>query len=244
MSVLRFNSVHTTLAVALDADDTTISLEAALQEGGTNVPTLSGGDVILLGIEDEIVALTAYTAGATTGTITRGHGDTLPAAHDAGVTVGNVITKGDVFHDNNTGDLYQLATDSGTQSLASSTVASTLTDAVLENEDTPADFASFNTATDEVEMLESGWFNVIGDVSASGTTVTGNFQAFIFIDEAGGGDELFGPWQPFISDDVRSKFEGVRYLEAGWTLQLKARQVTGESVDVYNALIELRRISG
>lgn len=96
MTILRYNLVHTRLAASIDNDDTTITLESALQEGGVNVPTLAGGDTIILGIDDELVALTAYTAGATTGTITRGYGDTLAAAHDTGAVVGLTVTKDDI----------------------------------------------------------------------------------------------------------------------------------------------------
>lgn len=97
MTRLLYNNVHTTLATEIDDNDTTIVLESALQEGGVDVPTLAAGDTFLLGIEDEIIEVDTYTAGATTITgVTRGYGDTLAASHDPGAEVAVVTAKDDI----------------------------------------------------------------------------------------------------------------------------------------------------
>lgn len=94
--ILHYNNVHVRLATSLDGSDTSVDFDAPLAEGGSNIATLGGGDIILLGCEDEVWALTAYTGGATTGTVTRGYGDTAAVPHDAGVRVANVVTKDDL----------------------------------------------------------------------------------------------------------------------------------------------------
>lgn len=94
---LLYNGVATallplSLGAALTSGGTTITFNAALKYGGgTAVPTLAGADYIPLTIIDpltlaasEVVYLTAYTAGATTGTITRGREGTSGVAHASG----------------------------------------------------------------------------------------------------------------------------------------------------------------
>lgn len=78
MSRLRYNALQSTLGAPLTAGGTTITFSAALAyQQGVAVPTLTGSDYIPLTIDpatplEEVVSLTAYTSGATTGTITRG----------------------------------------------------------------------------------------------------------------------------------------------------------------------------
>lgn len=88
---LRYNGLRATLGASLTNSGTTITFAAALtHSGGTAVPTLAGGDYIPLSILDsagvlsEVVYLTAYTSGATTGTITRGKESTTGVAHTSG----------------------------------------------------------------------------------------------------------------------------------------------------------------
>jgi hypothetical protein len=84
MTRLRYNGLSTALGVSLGSGATAITFAAALtHSGGTSVPTITGTDYIPLSILDtngvmkEVVYLTAYTAGATTGTVTRGQEGTV-----------------------------------------------------------------------------------------------------------------------------------------------------------------------
>lgn len=100
---LAYNGLRTTLAVALTAGATAVTFATPLtHSGGVNVPTLAGGDYLPLAILDpvsgaltEIVKLTAYTAGATTGTIVRGQSGTTAIAH----AVGGVVVRAPLVAD-------------------------------------------------------------------------------------------------------------------------------------------------
>lgn len=88
MARLRYNGLTATLNSTLSAGATSISFNSALtHSAGVAVPTLSGGDYIALSIFNssrnlaEIVHLTAYTSGATTGTILRAQEGTSAVAH-------------------------------------------------------------------------------------------------------------------------------------------------------------------
>lgn len=91
MTRLRYNGVVGALGASLTNSATSVTFAAALtHSGGTNVPTLAGNDFIPLtildtkGVPSEIVYLTAYTAGATSGTIVRGREGTSGVAHSNG----------------------------------------------------------------------------------------------------------------------------------------------------------------
>lgn len=91
MARLRYNGLTATLGAPLTSSGTAVTFAAALtHSGGTAVPTIGSGDYIPLTIlataggVSEIVWLTAYTAGATTGTITRGQEGTAGVAHASG----------------------------------------------------------------------------------------------------------------------------------------------------------------
>jgi hypothetical protein len=91
MARLRYNGLSATLGASLTSSATSVTFGAALtHSNGTNVPTIVSPDYIPLAILDssghlsEIVWLTAYTAAATTGTITRGQESTTGVAHSSG----------------------------------------------------------------------------------------------------------------------------------------------------------------
>lgn len=100
MARLRYNGLKTgaagspvalSLGASLTDSATSVTFNAALTHAnGTAVPTLAGSDYIPLAILDtsgnltEIVWLTAYTAAATTGTISRGQEGTSGVAHSSG----------------------------------------------------------------------------------------------------------------------------------------------------------------
>lgn len=93
MTRLRYNGVTAELGAALTDVAATITFATALQSYGSNIPTVSSPDYIPLSILDangkvaEVVHLTAYTAGASTGTILRGQEGSTGVAHSSGVKV-------------------------------------------------------------------------------------------------------------------------------------------------------------
>lgn len=105
MARLRYNGLTTTLGAALTSADTTVTFAAPIaHSGGTPVPTITGTDYIPLSIltssdpdstVSEIVFLTAYTAGATTGTIARAQESTVATAHASGDAVVHAPTAAD-----------------------------------------------------------------------------------------------------------------------------------------------------
>lgn len=93
----RHNLVITTLGAALaDGSGTSVTFASALKEGGsggTNIATLGTDEYLPLTIENEVVYLSAYTAGATTGTIVRAQEGTTGVAHGINVRVAHALTK-------------------------------------------------------------------------------------------------------------------------------------------------------
>ena len=102
MARLRYNGLTATLGAALLTADTTITFASALTSAAGSVPTISDSDYIPLAILDadgkpvEIVHLTAYTSGATTGTVTRAQESTTAADQASGSAVVNALTVADV----------------------------------------------------------------------------------------------------------------------------------------------------
>lgn len=109
MTRMRYNGLSTaaapvSLGASLTNSGTTITFNAALTYlDGTAVPTLTGTQYIPLAILNpgrnaarEVVWLTAYTSGATTGTIGRGKESTVGVAHDSGDLVVHGPTVDDV----------------------------------------------------------------------------------------------------------------------------------------------------
>jgi hypothetical protein len=91
MARLRYNNLQGTLGASLTNVATAVTFSAALTyQQGTAVPTIVSPDYIPLTLEpgsvnEEVVQLTAYTAAATTGTITRGS-EGAGVAHSNGVS--------------------------------------------------------------------------------------------------------------------------------------------------------------
>lgn len=94
----RHNLLSNTLGAALATGATSITFGSALQEGGSNIATLGTDEYLPLTIESEIVYLTAYTAGATTGTVARAKESTVDPGvdHPNGAAVKNTPTKVDI----------------------------------------------------------------------------------------------------------------------------------------------------
>lgn len=102
MSRLRYNGLVAALGGSgLTSSATSITFAAALTyDGGTSVPTISSDTLPLTildsdGVPSEIVYLTAYTSGGTTGTITRGQESTSGVSHSAGAVIVNAPTTHD-----------------------------------------------------------------------------------------------------------------------------------------------------
>ena len=95
MARLRYNLVSTTLGANLSNVATAVTFTSALTEGGVNIPTIVSPDIVVLNIGDEIVHLTAYSAGSVSGSILRGQGNIPAVSHLAGVSVRHVSTKDD-----------------------------------------------------------------------------------------------------------------------------------------------------
>ena len=103
MARLRYNGLSAALGGSLTNSATAITFAAALtHSNGTNVPTITGTDYIPLEILDssghlsEVVYLTAYTAGATSGTISRGKEGTTGVSHASGDKVVCAVLVADV----------------------------------------------------------------------------------------------------------------------------------------------------
>lgn len=94
----RHNLLSNTLGAALATGATSITFGSALQEGGSNIATLGTDEYLPLTIENEIVYLTAYTAGATTGTVVRARENTVDPGvdHANGTAVRNASTADDI----------------------------------------------------------------------------------------------------------------------------------------------------
>lgn len=107
MARLRYNGLSATLSGSHSNSTTTITFAAALtHSAGTNVPTITGSDYLPLAILDssghlsEVVYLTAYTAAATTGTISRGQEGTAGVSHASGDKVVQPVLAADVQGEN------------------------------------------------------------------------------------------------------------------------------------------------
>lgn len=104
MARLRRNILTNVLATDLLIGDVSIDFASPLQEGGVNISTITAPDIMALRIGTEVMHLTAYTSGATSGTVLRGQEDTAEADHFTGDAVGNVITKEDFADSGGGGD--------------------------------------------------------------------------------------------------------------------------------------------
>lgn len=95
---VRYNGLQTSLGAAITTNvQTSITFASALQSMGANIATLGTDEYIAFAIDDEIVHLTAYTAAATSGTISRGkEGTTAASSHTNGTVLYHSPTVYDV----------------------------------------------------------------------------------------------------------------------------------------------------
>lgn len=93
----RHNLLSGTLGAELASGATNITFAAALQEYGSDIATLAADEHLVLVIESEVVYLTAYTSGATTGTVVRGKEGSTDATHANGTALKSAPTKTDFW---------------------------------------------------------------------------------------------------------------------------------------------------
>jgi hypothetical protein len=102
MARLRYNGLSNSLGASLSDSATSVTFASKLTHAGGDVPTITGSDYIPVSILDadgkceEIVWLTAYTAEATSGTVSRGKEGTAAVAHDSGRVIVNAPTVNDL----------------------------------------------------------------------------------------------------------------------------------------------------
>lgn len=96
MARLLYNLLSVTLDADIDDNDTTITFTGPLKEyGSTNIATISGGNTLTLMHGYELMHVTAYTAGASTATVTRGVEGSTAVAHNEGAVLRHVATDAD-----------------------------------------------------------------------------------------------------------------------------------------------------
>lgn len=155
----KHNLLQSTLGAALGAGDTAITFAAALQEGGVNIATLAANEHIAMTVDDEVVWLTEYTAGATAGTIARGKENTAAAAHANGAKIYSALTKRDVLY-----------FDKKSRMTTSLTISNT----VWTNVDTGMDITLKADVGDWIEVNASGiWDNQGNDAYMDVVSVVG-----------------------------------------------------------------------
>ncbi len=128
----RHNLLTNALGATLTTGSTSITFASALQEGGSNISTIGTDEYLPLTIENEIVYLTAYTAGATGGTIQRGKENTVDpgVSHPNGTVIRNAPTThdfpqalGGIIIGSGTGASVELATGADNTVLTANSLA-------------------------------------------------------------------------------------------------------------------------
>lgn len=233
MARLRYNGLCTgaagalvplELGASLTSGGTTITFNAALtHSNGTAVPTISGGDYLPLTILDasgnvvEIVYLTAYTSGATTGTITRGREGTTGVAHASGVKVVNAATSID-----------EAQTIGASAYLSSAQNVNTGSGLMIPLQTETQDTSGFHdTVTNNTRMTiptgGDGIYIVSGQVTIT-AGVTGNKQAIICKNGA-----TSGPTSAVPGAVSRTVITTIMPLVAGDYLELRVFQDSGST---------------
>lgn len=97
----QYNLCYSFLDGALDAVDTTaIPIIQPFREGGTggtNIPTVTAPDILVVVCEEEVMHITSYVSGDTAiATVLRGQEGTVAAEHPTGARISNTPTKDDI----------------------------------------------------------------------------------------------------------------------------------------------------
>lgn len=101
MTRLQYNVCYSYLdGVLSDTATTAIPILNAFKEGGlagTNIPTVTSPDILVLICEEEVIHVTSYVSGATSiATVLRGQEDTTAVEHPTGARIFNGPTKLDI----------------------------------------------------------------------------------------------------------------------------------------------------
>ena len=240
MARLRYNGLSATLGADLTSSGTTITFTAALSSAAGAVPTIAGSDYIPLTIltstggVSEIVYLTAYTSGATTGTIARGKEGTTGVAH----TTGDGVVNAGTVNDSNRAVGAQAYNNAGT-SIANN--SETKIPLASENFDTDAfhDPATNNTRL-TVPTGSAGYY-LIHALVVYTYSATGSRTAAIFINNVKMGEGA-------VSSSVSSSpfFTFPAYLAEGDYVEMATYQDSGVALALNNSVLSrltLLRIS-
>lgn len=189
---LRYNLLETTLGASLTNVATSVTFAAALQEGGVNIPTIAAPDYLPLTIGGtEVVWLTAYTAGATSGTIVREPaGESQDGiAHSSGETVSNNPTKQDfnyLRYSSGAAPDLTLAVEDGALFVAEADGDGTGTESIALADGTAAVVYLFGESGGEARVIVGGppGFAVAGayatDAGSVAQALVGGFMGFVF----------------------------------------------------------------
>lgn len=227
MARLRYNGLVAELGGSgLTNSATSVTFATALtHSGGTNVPTISGSDYIPLtildsdGVPKEIVYLTAYTAAATTGTISRSQEGTSGVTHAAGVAI---------VHGPTVTDVAKTIGASAYLSSAQNTSTGTGLMVPLQSETFDSD-AFHDTVTNNTRMTipagGDGMYVVSGQVTYA-SNVTGYRSAIITKNGATTGPQAVVPGV----GSQRALATTILSLVAGDYIELRAFQDSGSTL--------------
>jgi hypothetical protein len=176
---LRYNgllcgTVPPTFAADISPSGTTITFPLPLKyQGTTAVPTIADPDYLPLVINPdtaamEIVWLTAYTAGATSGTVLRAQEGTTGVAHSAGAPIAHGPTVADVAPAP-PGDHY-IRSQTSHAPVAVAAGAEAQLGVLLDTLEVPAGWASYDAAGGEVTLTEDGNYTIEIDAYATWAT--------------------------------------------------------------------------
>ena len=219
---LAYNGVIAQAGATINAGDTTITFAAPLtHSGGTQVPTLGTDEYLPLSILDvtgvlqEIVYLTAYTAGATTGTISRAKRGTTAKTHNSGVQIMHAPMVDDIR--GRGAWIYRAATAAMTSASGQRTIPC---DTVGRQDE---GFA-VNLAGGTITVPESRWYTLFAHIRIS-AAVAGYHVVSV------GGSTVRG--SQIRSTSIEAECSGIDYLAAGTVLSLD--YFSGSSTNIVGA---------
>lgn len=235
----HYNLVEVSLGSDLLTSDTSIDFDTALVEGGVNVPSLSGGDWIWLKINSELMKLTAYTAGATTGTVLRAQGDTIEASHNSGDAVRLVSTKDDFVRATESPKAYRY-NDVGSPLSLTANIDTAITEAFFDAEDYADTGIAWENANDGYRLTEAGLYEVVGYLDLDSSAIS---TGHVYLKYTGDG-AIISPQTPDIpygsGVDMSMYLPYTGWFDAGALLQMRVRST--EAVTVTYGEIHVRRV--
>lgn len=255
---LRYNGLlcgtaAPTLGAGISSGGTTITFPAALKYNGTTaVPTVADPDYVPLIINPdtaamEIVWLTAYTSGATTGTILRAQESTAASAHGSGSEVSHGPTALDFASGGGGGGVTPGDRMARSQSAASPqavTVGNQGSPALmLDNEDIAVSWATWDISTG-VTITEDGNYAVLMDVDLDFVTPPTSGYVLLMM-RASPSPEIvpviFAPWDAIGGgQDIYIFF--TEFYAAGTVLDPTVENDTDEDASLVWAAMNILRV--